>query len=58
MAKAKTTTTTRAKAIMAARVKHLLTALEARGIKPIKVNQSITSSGSVNALQITATYTK
>jgi hypothetical protein len=58
MAKAKTTTTTRAKAIMAARVKHLLTALEARGIKPIKVNQSLTSSGSANALQVSATYTK
>jgi hypothetical protein len=58
MAKAKTTTTTRAKAIMAARVKHLLTALEARGIKPTKVSQSLTSSGSVNALQVSAAYQK
>ena len=58
MAKLKSTTTTRARSLMAARVKQLLTALEARGIKPTKVNQSITSTGSVNALQVTATYQK
>jgi hypothetical protein len=58
MAKAKSTTTTKARSLMAARVKQLLTALEARGIKPAKVNQSITSSGSVNALQVSATYQK
>jgi hypothetical protein len=58
MAKLKSTSTTKAKSLMAARVKHLLSALAARGIKPAKVNQSITSSGSVNALQISATYTK
>ncbi len=58
MAKLKSTSTTKARALMASRVKQLLSALSARGIKPAKVNQSITSSGSVNALQITATHTK
>lgn len=58
MAKLKSTSTTKARSLMAARVKHLLSTLAARGIKPAKVNQSITSSGSVNALQITATHTK
>jgi hypothetical protein len=58
MARTKTHSTTKARSLMAARVKHLLSALAARGIKPATVNQSITSSGSVNALQITATYTK
>jgi hypothetical protein len=58
MAKAKNTTTTKARSLMAARVKQMLTALEARGIKPAKVNQSLTSSGSVNALQVSATYQK
>lgn len=58
MAKLKSTTTTKGKSLMASRVKQLLSALAARGIKPAKVNQTLTSTGSVNALQITATYTK
>jgi len=54
MAKAKTTSTTKAKALMANRVRHLLKTLESRGIKPQKVTQRVVSSGSVNSLQITA----
>jgi hypothetical protein len=58
MAKAKTTSTAKAKTLMAGRVKHLLKTLESRGIKPQNVTQRIVSSGSINSLQITAKYQK
>jgi hypothetical protein len=58
MAKSKATSTTKAKALMASRVKYLLKSLEAKGVKPSTVTQKIVSSGSVNALQVSAKYQK
>jgi hypothetical protein len=56
MARAKNQTITKARSLMASRVKHLLAALSARGIKPVTVSQNVVSSGSANTLQVTATY--
>jgi hypothetical protein len=58
MAKLKSTSTSKAKTLMANRVRHLLKALASRGIKPQKVTQTIVSSGSTNTLQVTASYQK
>jgi hypothetical protein len=58
MAKPKSTTTASAKVLMGNRVRHLVKALASRGIKPQKVTQTLSSSGSIDTLQITAKYQK
>ena len=58
MAKPKSTTTASAKVLMGNRVRHLIKALASRGIKPQKVTQTLSSSGSIDTLQITAKYQK
>jgi hypothetical protein len=58
MAKPKSTTTASAKALMGNRVRHLIKALASRGIKLQKVTQTLSSSGSIDTLQITAKYQK
>jgi hypothetical protein len=58
MAKPKSTTAASAKALMGNRVRHLIKALASRGIKLQKVTQTLSSSGSIDTLQITAKYQK
>jgi spore coat protein CotH len=56
MFKAKSTTTAKAKTLMANRVKYLLATLTDKGIKPSKVTQTIVGSGSANNIVVTAKY--
>ena len=56
MLKAKTSTTAKATALMANRVKYLLASLSSRGIKPDSVTQTLVTTGSANNLTVTATY--
>jgi hypothetical protein len=58
MLKTKSTTTAKAKALMASRVKYVLTSLSKRGIKPTKVTQTLTSSGATNNLVVIAKFEK
>ena len=58
MAKAKNVTTTKAKALMASRVKYIVSKLAASGITASKITQSLTATGNVNTLQISSKYTK
>jgi hypothetical protein len=56
MFKAKSTTTAKAKTLMANRLKYLLATLTDKGIKPSKVTQTIVGSGSANNIVVTAKY--
>jgi hypothetical protein len=58
MLKSKTITTTKAKALMANRVKYVLASLSARGIKPTKVTQTLISTGAANNLMVLAKFKK
>jgi hypothetical protein len=58
MFKPKTLSTTKAKTLMSGRVKQLLATLASRGIKPTRVTQTLTSSGSANSIVISASFTK
>jgi hypothetical protein len=58
MLKPKTYSTTKAQTQMASRVKYLLARLASRGITPTSTTQTLTSTGSANALVITSKYTK
>ena len=56
MPKASSSTTAKAKALMASRVKYVLKSLADKGVTSVKVTQSLLAKGSANGLIVTAKY--